>query len=50
LALNSCKTDKRTEKLTAAEKPDEATVDTINFDDLELLLNQKDDKTYVVNF
>lgn len=38
----SCKTDKKSEKLM--------TVDTINFDGLELLLNQKDDKTYVVNF
>jgi len=46
----SCKTEKKTENLTTAKILDEVTVDTINFDGLELLLNQKDDKTYVVNF
>jgi thiol-disulfide isomerase/thioredoxin len=50
LVLNSCKIEKKSEKLTAADKPDKVTVETINFDGLELLLNKKDDKTYVVNF
>ena len=46
----SCKTDTKSEKLTAVNKLDEVTVDTIDFDGLELLLNQKDNKTYVINF
>ena len=46
----SCKTDTKSEKLTTVNKLDEVTVDTIDFDGLELLLNQKDNKTYVVNF
>jgi len=46
----SCKTERKSEKITATDKPAEVTVDTINFDGLEQLLNQKDDKTYVINF
>lgn len=46
----SCKNEvKQTTETTVEEKPT-AAVEIIDYDGLELLLNNNDDKTYVVNF
>lgn len=46
----SCKNDvKQTVKTTLEEKPT-SSVEIIDYNGLELLLNKNDDKTYVVNF
>ncbi|WP_445725577.1 TlpA family protein disulfide reductase [Flavobacterium sp.] len=48
--LVSCKEATKTEKTVIIEKSTEITIEEINYDGLELLLNKQDDKTYVINF
>ena len=50
LVLNSCKNGVKPVVTSTTEKSTNIQIKTIKYDDLELLLNQKDDKTYVVNF
>jgi thiol-disulfide isomerase/thioredoxin len=48
--LISCKQEIKKETTNTAEKSAEITVKEIDYNDLELLLNKNDGKTYVINF
>ena len=52
LSVFSCKNEKGKEPIAESEvvTPKNVTLDVYNYNELEPLLNKKDDKTYVVNF